>query len=181
MPGKSYSGWIYFCLPDGETKAMLTYGDHIEITIDLDENGEFFDKDTAPGYYKGNFGETIQTKKLEIVFDKWGAYTPTMVIGSGEKFIKFHVTFTNISNSDVDVGARIYCYDANGAEYGSNSIWLTDEDEAQRIDGQEIAPGKSYSGWYYFEIPESVNELTIMPFTNVEISIDLTEVENEGT
>jgi hypothetical protein len=176
-PGKSYSGWVYFCLPESETRVTLTYGDNIEISIVLNEEEDLFDKETATVYYKGNFNEIITTKKLDIIIDDWGYYTPEMILCSGKKFIKLHVTYTNISTKNFEIDGNAYCYDANGAEYGSTSMFLLDEDKAQMIKNQDIETNKSYSGWYYFEIPESINELTVKLFKNVEVHVNLAEVD----
>lgn len=180
MPGRSYSGWLYYSLPESETEVTVTYGESIEIKVSLNETDAFFDQDTATIYYEGKFGEVLQTKKLEILFDSWGYYKPEITVGGGEKFIKLHVVYKNIGTKDIDVYDYIPCYDSNGAEYHSTTVFLTDNDKSQAIKDQEVVPGKSYSGWYYFEIPEHVEELTLMPYTNVEIHVDLTEVvDNE--
>lgn len=177
MPSRSYSGWSYFAIPESATECAIAYGENIEIKVDLDENGEFFDKDTAIVYYVGEFGETIVTKKHEVVVDDFGYYQPEMTFGSGLKYIKLHVVYKNISKSNTEVSARAYCYDENGAEYTSKSMWVSGNDEAERIQNQKILPGKSYSGWYYFDIPQDVEEITIMLFKNLEIHVNLKEVE----
>jgi hypothetical protein len=179
MPNKSYSGWVYYCIPEDETTLILTYGDSIEIQVDLDENNEIFDISTKPKYYKANFGEIIETSTLSIVLDDWTYYTPEMVLSSGEKFIKFHVVYSNHGTKDFQVSQYAWCYDSNGAEYNSTWMWVPDSEEGERIKDQSIAPGKSYSGWYYFELPENVNDLSIMLFSNVEININLLEDAKE--
>lgn len=35
MPGKSYSGWIYFTIPKGETRLTVMYGESVEFSVDL--------------------------------------------------------------------------------------------------------------------------------------------------
>lgn len=173
MPGKSYSGWIYFCIPEAATEVAIMYGERIEIKVLLNEDGELFDPGPIIQQYKANLGETFTTTVTEIVFDTWEYYEPTMAVGSGEKFIKIHATFTNIGTKTIDVYDRIPCYDANGAEYKSTTMFLQDSDKAQAIKSQEIDVNKSYSGWYYFEIPNTITEITIKPYSNVEIYVNL--------
>ena len=128
----------------------------------------------VPQYHNVVINETVTFPEWTLVLDECDYYTPaSYAIQKGYKYVKFRFSITNTSDKRIARTADIWCYDQNGKSCGEQYS-LSTEDKDSRIQDQYIQPGKMYSAWAYFIIPESETKLTVQYGDYIEISIDLT-------
>jgi hypothetical protein len=128
---------------------------------------------TKVQYQTAEIGETVYTKDYTITLDEWDYFEPqSYAIQNGEKYVKFHFVYTNISDHSIADKNTVYCYADNG-KMCKVQYSLSINDAAQRMSQQIVLPGKSYAGWCYFIVPQSSHNLTVVYDENIEINIDL--------
>lgn len=140
-------------------------------------NNAMFDNNATTEYiepfHSAQLGETVTTRDYSVCLSEYDYFEPNKhMMQEGNKYLKFYFTYTNTSNEKVYSNEEILCYDDTGKEY-DDYIWLNDEDENVRLDAQNVMPNKSYSGWWYFELPETVNKVTITFGDSVEFNVTI--------
>lgn len=124
-------------------------------------------------HHEAKFNEIVTTKEFTVVLDEWDYYTPnSYAIRDGEKYIKFHFTYTNITDHEIYDDNQIHCYDEDGRAC-DKCYSLSNEDKNEELRMQTVMQGKSCSGWVYYVIPENVQNVTVTYGENVEFLVDL--------
>lgn len=143
-------GWCYFSVPKSVQKLILVL-ENIEISVDLNEDGRWYDPMLVLPDYK--IGEIILTDTYELIVNDW-EWVENEKKTSGS--IRIHINYKNISDEYVYNSYNIHCYDSDGDQYRRFTLSEFIEDEAEERDYvllPMLKPGESSSGWLEFDIP----------------------------
>lgn len=118
-------------------------------------------------------GEDVSTRDYTVCLEKWDYFTPHKhMTNDNAKYIKLHFKYTNTSEQKIYNNNKIHCYD-RGREECDRYIYISDEDRAAEFSSQTVMPGKSHSGWLYFEVPQETEMLFITFGDSVEFSVNI--------